>query len=189
MSILAGVLLAMLLGALDNTIVGPALPTIVRELGGMSMLSWVFTMYSLTSTSAIPVVGKLSDMYGRKWFYILGILIFLAGSALPGAAGEPWLSTVFRTLFGAESPMTQLIVFRGLQGVGGGMMMANAMAIIGDLFEPKERGRYQGLTGAVFGVASAARPRLGRIAVCLGTADDHRPARVVGCDACAVRVA
>ncbi|MDY0341278.1 MAG: MFS transporter, partial [Coriobacteriia bacterium] len=82
MSILAGVLLAMLLGALDNTIVGPALPTIVRELGGMSMLSWVFTMYSLTSTIAIPVVGKLSDMYGRKWFYISGILIFLAGSAL-----------------------------------------------------------------------------------------------------------
>lgn len=160
MSILAGVLLAMLLGALDNTIVGPALPLIVRELGGMSMLSWVFTIYSLTSTIAIPVVGKLSDMYGRKWFYISGIVIFLVGSALSGAAGEPWLNGVF-DLIGGASPMIQLIVFRGLQGLGGGTMMANAMAIIGDLFEPRERGRYQGLTGAVFGLASVFGPMLG----------------------------
>ena len=89
MYILAGVLLAMLLGALDATIVGPAMPNIVRDLGGMAMLAWVFTIYSLTSTITIPIVGKLSDLYGRKWFYIGGISLFLVGSALSGAAGEP----------------------------------------------------------------------------------------------------
>lgn len=157
MSILAGVLLAMLLGALDATIVGPAMPQIVQELGGMALLAWVFTIYSLTSTIAIPIVGKLSDLYGRKWFYLAGIGIFIVGSALSGAAGEGWLDTV---LFGMR-PMMQLIVFRGIQGIGGGMMMANAMAIIGDLFEPRERARYQGLTGAVFALASVFGPAVG----------------------------
>ncbi len=95
LSILAGVLLAMLLGALDATIVGPAMPNIVSELGGMSLLSWVFTIYSLTSTITIPIVGKLSDLYGRKWFYLGGISLFLAGSALSGAAGEAWLNAIF----------------------------------------------------------------------------------------------
>jgi len=161
MSILAGVLLAMLLGALDNTIVGPAMPHIVRELGGMSMLSWVFIIYSLTSTITIPIVGKLSDLYGRKWFYIGGIVVFLAGSALSGAAGEPWLNSIVRALTGNDNAMLQLIVFRGLQGFGGGAMMANAMAIIGDLFDARERGRYQGFTGAVFGLASVFGPMLG----------------------------
>ena len=161
LQILGGVLLAMLLGALDATIVGPAMPNIVRELGGMAMLAWVFTSYSLTSTIAIPIVGKLSDLYGRKWFYLGGIVIFLVGSALSGAAGEPWLNAVFSGVLGDASPMMQLIVFRGLQGLGGGMMMANAMAIIGDLFEPRERARYQGLTGAVFGLASVFGPMLG----------------------------
>ena len=161
MSILAGVLLAMLLGALDNTIVGPAMPNIVRELGGMAMLSWVFIIYSLTSTITIPIVGKLSDLYGRKWFYIGGISIFLVGSALSGAAGEPWLNSIFHTLTGADNAMLQLIIFRGIQGIGGGAMMANAMAIIGDLFDARERGRYQGLTGAVFGLASVFGPMLG----------------------------
>jgi len=161
MSILAGVLLAMLLGALDTTIVGPAMPNIVRELGGMAMLSWVFIIYSLTSTITIPIVGKLSDLYGRKWFYVGGITIFLAGSALSGAAGEPWLNAIFRSLTGADNAMLQLIIFRGIQGIGGGAMMANAMAIIGDLFEARERGRYQGLTGAVFGLASVFGPMLG----------------------------
>jgi EmrB/QacA subfamily drug resistance transporter len=156
MSILAGVLLAMLLGALDATIVGPAMPNIVRELGGMAMLSWVFTIYSLTSTITIPIVGKLSDLYGRKWFYIGGIAVFLLGSAACGLAGEPWLHRLT-----GLSPMMQLIVFRGLQGLGGGAMMANAMAIIGDLFTPRERGRYQGLTGGVFGLASVFGPMLG----------------------------
>lgn len=161
MYILGGVLLAMLLGALDATIVGPAMPTIVRELGGMALLSWVFTIYSLTSTITIPIVGKLSDLYGRKWFYLGGIVVFLLGSALSGAAGEPWLNGIFHTLTGSENPMLQLIVFRGLQGFGGGAMMANAMAIIGDLFAPRERGRYQGLTGGVFGLASVFGPMLG----------------------------
>lgn len=161
MSILYAVLLAMLLGALDGTIVGPAMPTIVQELGGMSLLAWVFTIYSLTSTIAIPIVGKLSDLYGRKWFFLSGIAVFLLGSGLSGASGEAWLNHIFTTLTGAANPMLQLIAFRGIQGVGGGMMMANAMAIIGDLFEPRERARYQGLTGAVFGFASVFGPAVG----------------------------
>ena len=161
LAILSGVLLAMLLGALDATIVGPAMPTIVRELGGMALLSWVFTIYSLTSTITIPIVGKLSDLYGRKWFYLGGITLFLAGSALSGAAGEPWLNSIFTSLTGAPQPMFQLILFRGIQGIGGGAMMANGMAIIGDLFEARERARYQGLMGAVFGLASVLGPPLG----------------------------
>jgi len=161
LSILAGVLMAMLLGALDATIVGPAMPNIVRELGGMTLLSWVFTIYSLTSTITIPIVGKLSDLYGRKWFYLGGITIFLAGSALSGAAGEPWLNSIVSSLAGSPQPMFQLILFRGLQGIGGGAMMANGMAIIGDLFEARERARYQGLMGAVFGLASVLGPPLG----------------------------
>jgi len=161
MYILAGVLLAMLLGALDATIVGPAMPTIVKELGGMALLAWVFTIYSLTSTITIPIVGKLSDLYGRKWFYLGGISLFLAGSALSGAAGEPFFNSLFETLTGSPNAMLQLIIFRGIQGVGGGMMMANGMAIIGDLFEPRQRARYQGLMGAVFGLASVLGPVLG----------------------------
>jgi EmrB/QacA subfamily drug resistance transporter len=161
MYILAGVLLAMLLGALDATIVGPAMPKIVQDLGGMAMLAWVFTIYSLTSTITIPIVGKLSDLYGRKWFYIGGISLFLIGSALSGASGEAVFSSLFTSLTGAPNAMLQLIIFRGIQGVGGGMMMANGMAIIGDLFEPRERARYQGLMGAVFGLASVLGPQLG----------------------------
>ena len=161
MYILSGVLLAMLLGALDATIVGPAMPNIVRDLGGMALLAWVFTIYSLTSTITIPIVGKLSDLYGRKWFYLGGISLFLAGSALSGAAGEPFFNSIFEAMTGAPNAMLQLIIFRGIQGVGGGMMMANGMAIIGDLFEPRERARYQGLMGAVFGLASVAGPVLG----------------------------
>ena len=161
MYILSGVLLAMLLGALDATIVGPAMPNIVRDLGGMALLAWVFTIYSLTSTITIPIVGKLSDLYGRKWFYLGGISLFLAGSALSGAAGEPIFNSLFESLTGSPNAMLQLIIFRGIQGVGGGMMMANGMAIIGDLFEPRERARYQGLMGAVFGLASVLGPVLG----------------------------
>jgi EmrB/QacA subfamily drug resistance transporter len=161
MYILAGVLLAMLLGALDATIVGPAMPSIVRELGGMQYLSWVFIIYSLASTIAIPIVGKLSDLYGRKYFYLGGITVFLAGSMLCGTAGSAYLDGIFTTLTGAPHEMFQLIVFRGIQGLGGGTMMANGMAIIGDLFAPRERGRYQGLMGGVFGLASVIGPAVG----------------------------
>ena len=161
MAIFAGVMLAMLLGALDSTIVGPAMPQIIQHLGGMNLYSWVFTIYSLASTIAIPIVGKLSDLYGRKWFYLGGIAIFLFGSAACGAAGSAWLDSAFTTLTGSPHDMLQLIIFRGIQGLGGGMMMANGMAIVGDLFAPRERARYQGMMGAVFGLASVVGPMIG----------------------------
>ncbi|HSK46555.1 MAG TPA: MDR family MFS transporter [Coriobacteriia bacterium] len=159
MTVFGGVLLALLLGALDQTIVGPAMPEIVRELGGMQYLAWVFTIYSLTSTIAIPLVGKLSDLYGRKWFYIGGISLFMLGSALCAAAGSGAFNAVLEPL--GMTPMIQLIVARGIQGLGGGTMMANGMAIVGDLFEPRERGKYQGFTGGVFALASVVGPAVG----------------------------
>jgi EmrB/QacA subfamily drug resistance transporter len=140
-----GAMLAMLLAALDQTIVSTALPTIVKELGGLEHLSWVFTAYMLASTVTVPLYGKLSDTYGRKPFFIAGIIVFLLGSVLSGAA----------------TSMFELILFRGLQGVGGGAIMVNAFAVVGDLFSPRERGRWQGLLGAMWGLSSVVGPLLG----------------------------
>jgi EmrB/QacA subfamily drug resistance transporter len=145
MAILIGVILGMLLAALDQTIVGTALPRIVAQLGGLEHYAWVVTAYLLASTVSIPIYGKLSDIYGRRTIFILGMVIFLAGSALAGTSQN----------------MTQLIIYRGIQGLGAGAMMPIAMAIIGDIFPPAERGKWQGLIVAVFGLASIVGPTLG----------------------------
>ena len=138
-------LLVMLLGALDQTIVSTALPTIVGELGGLESLSWVVTSYLLTSTIVVPLYGKFGDLFGRKVVIQASILIFLAGSVLCGVAQD----------------MTQLIVLRALQGLGGGGLMVVTMAAIADVIPPAERGRYQGLFGGVFGLATVVGPLLG----------------------------
>ncbi|MFJ6348580.1 DHA2 family efflux MFS transporter permease subunit [Streptomyces sp. NPDC054835] len=142
---IGALLLGMLLAALDQTIVSTALPTIVSELGGMEHLSWVVTAYMLASTAATPLWGKLGDQYGRKKLFQSAIVLFLIGSALCGIAQN----------------MPQLIAFRALQGLGGGGLMVLSMAIVGDLVSPRERGRYQGLFGAVFGATSVLGPLLG----------------------------
>ncbi|MBA0050024.1 DHA2 family efflux MFS transporter permease subunit [Streptomyces sp. AJS327] len=142
---MAALLLGLLLAALDQTIVATALPTIASELGGLNHLSWVVTAYLLAATSATPLWGKLGDQYGRKKLFQLAIVIFLIGSALCGAAQD----------------MAQLIGFRALQGLGGGGLMTLSMAIVGDLVPPRDRGRYQGLFGAVFGTTSVLGPLLG----------------------------
>ncbi len=142
---IGALLLGMLLAALDQTIVSTALPTIVSELGGMEHLSWVVTAYMLASTAATPLWGKLGDQYGRKKLFQSAIVIFLIGSALCGIAQN----------------MPQLIAFRAIQGLGGGGLMVLSMAIVGDLVSPRERGKYQGLFGAVFGATSVLGPLLG----------------------------
>jgi EmrB/QacA subfamily drug resistance transporter len=152
-----GVILAMLLAALDQTIVGTALPRIVRELGGADQLTWVVTAYMLASTVTVPIYGKLSDLYGRKWFFFSGILIFLVGSVLCGMSQN----------------MVELIVFRAIQGIGGGAIMGNSFAIIGDLFEPAQRAKWQGVLGGIFGLASVIGPALG------GFLTDHASWRAV----------
>ncbi|MEU1001655.1 MDR family MFS transporter [Streptomyces tibetensis] len=142
---IGALLLGMLLAALDQTIVSTALPTIVSDLGGLDHLSWVVTAYLLAATAATPLWGKLGDQYGRKRLFQTAIVIFLIGSALCGAAQD----------------MGQLIAFRALQGLGGGGLIVLSMAIVGDLVPPRERGRYQGLFGAVFGATSVLGPLLG----------------------------
>ena len=141
----AGLLLAMLLASLDQTIVATALPTIVRDLGGLDQLSWVVTAYLLGATVSMPLWGRASDLYGRKNLFLAAIVVFLAGSALSGAAGS----------------LGQLVAFRALQGLGAGGLMTLAMAIVGDIVAPRERGRYQGYIQLVFVVASVAGPLLG----------------------------
>ena len=149
----AGLMLTLLLAALDQTIVGTAMPRIISQLNGFNRYPWVTTAYLLSSTISVPIFAKLSDMYGRKWFYLFGTILFVLASALCGAAGElpmlPW------------DGMTQLIVFRGLQGIGAGIIIGLLFTIIGDIFAPAERARYQGLFAAVWGLASIFGPTLG----------------------------
>ncbi len=145
LEILGAVLLALFLGALDQTIVGTALPRIVTDLGGNEYYTWVVTIYLLTSTITVPFYGKLSDLYGRKPMMMFGVTIFLIGSALSGLSQN----------------MAMLILFRGIQGIGAGALFPIALAVIGDLYTPAERGRYQGLFGAVFGISFIIGPALG----------------------------
>ena len=145
MEVLFAVMLGLFLGALDQTIVSPALPTIATDLAGNDLYVWSITIYLLTSTITVPFWGKLSDLYGRKPVFMVGIVIFLIGSALSGLSQN----------------MAMLILFRGIQGIGAGSLFPVALAIIGDMFTPAERGKYQGLFGAVFGVAFVVGPLVG----------------------------
>jgi EmrB/QacA subfamily drug resistance transporter len=141
----AGVMLAMFLSSLDQTIVGTAMPQIISDLGGFSHYTWITTAYIITSAVTIPIIGKLTDMYGRKYFYLGGLIIFILASMLCGFSNT----------------MSQIIIFRGMQGIGAGIMIANAFTVIGDLFPPGERGKYQGFISAVFGLSSIIGPTLG----------------------------
>lgn len=145
MTIMSGLMTGILLAALDQTIVSTALKSIVEEFNGLEHYTWVVTAYLLTSTAVTPLYGKISDIYGRRPVYLFAILTFLLGSFLAGAA----------------TTMTQLIAFRAVQGIGAGGLFALSFIIIGDIVSPRERGKYQGLFGAVWGVSSVAGPLLG----------------------------
>lgn len=142
---LVGVVLAMFLASLDQTVVGTAMPRIIIDLGGFTQYTWMTTAYIITSAVTVPIVGKLIDMYGRKKFYIAGIAIFV----------------LFSLACGLSQTMTQIIFFRGAQGIGAGIMMASAFTVVGDLFPPSERGKYVGYISAVFGLSSILGPSIG----------------------------
>src|SRR3989440_7613769 len=142
-------MVTLLLAALDQTIVATALPKVVSELGGITQYSWVFTAYMLGSTVTVPLYGKLGDVHGRKPLFIVAIVIFLVGSALCGVAQD----------------MTELVVFRAIQGVGAGGLFPLTLAMVGMIVPPRDRGRYQGLIGAVFAAASIIGPLVGGVIV------------------------
>jgi len=144
-TIMAAIVTAMFFASINQTIVGVALPRIIAKLGGMDYYTWVMTIYFLTSTISTILVGKLSDIYGRKYFILSGIVIFICGAFLAGTAKD----------------IIQLIIYRGIQGTGAGIIMATAFTAIGDLFSPRERGRWSGLMSAVFGTSSVLGPGLG----------------------------
>src|SRR3984893_15714049 len=152
-SVLAALMLTLLLEALDQTVVGTALPRIIGLLQGFDRYTWAGTAYSLASVIMIPTVGKLSDQFGRKWFLIAGTTIFLVGSALAGAS----------------QTMNELIAFRALQGLGAGIGIALVFTVVGDIFSPAERAKWQGIFGVVYGVSNLLGPTLG------GWLTDHGP--------------
>ena len=143
--VMVGTLLGIFTAAMDQTIVGTALPRVVAELHGLQHYAWVFTAFMVTSTTTVAVVGRLTDLFGRKPFFLIGITILVLGSALAGMSQS----------------MTELIIFRGIQGFGAGMIMATAWAIIGDVFAPAERARWTGVMTGVFAAASVIGPLLG----------------------------
>jgi EmrB/QacA subfamily drug resistance transporter len=155
-------MLGLLLAAMDQTVVGPAMFRIIRDLKGLEHYAWVTTAYLLTSTLTVPIAGKLGDLFGRKWFFVGGMVLFVVASMLCGLAGGiQEFSFLGITVPGLTQGMAELIFFRAVQGIGGGLLLANAFAIVGDVVAPAERGRWQGLFGAVFGVAAVIGPTIG----------------------------
>jgi EmrB/QacA subfamily drug resistance transporter len=147
--VLIGLIIGMFFSALEQTIVGTAMPTIISELNGFSIFAWVTTAYMITSTTIVPIVGKLSDLYGRRFLYLIGTIIFIIGSGLCATA----------------TTMEQLVIYRGIQGIGGGMIMPLSQTIIGDIFTAEQRAKWQGIFGALFGLSSVIGPFLGGLIV------------------------